>query len=84
MYNESNIKILDAGEVLTPGKIIMLKNYSRIYTEEFTNEATTKEKGGQGKGNLKKLTNFTFENLDGEEVTEDLPSTVILNQKRLE
>ena len=45
LYNESNIKILDAGEVLTPGKIIMLKNYSRIYTEEFTNEATTKEKG---------------------------------------
>ena len=67
LYNESNIKILDAGEVLTPGKIIMLKNYSRIYTEEFTNEAITKEKGTQPKGNLKKLTNFTFDGLDATE-----------------
>ena len=67
LYNESNIKILDAGEVLTPGKIIMLKNYSKIYTEEFTNEAATKDRGQQPKGNLKKLTNFTFDSLDAAE-----------------
>ena len=28
LYSESNQKILSAGEVLTPGKLIMLKNYS--------------------------------------------------------
>lgn len=63
LYNESNVKILDAGEVLTPGKIIMLKNYSKIYTEEFTNELS-KEKANPAKNNLKKLANFTFESLD--------------------
>lgn len=63
LYNESNVKILEAGEVLTPGKIIMLKNYSKIFTEEFTNELS-KDKVNPAKNNLKKLANFTFDSLD--------------------
>ena len=35
LYNEANGKVLSAGEVLTPGKLIMLKNYVKIYTEDF-------------------------------------------------
>ena len=35
LYNESNSKILSAGEVLTPGKLIMLKNYTKLFTEDL-------------------------------------------------
>ena len=35
LYTENRMKVLEAGEVLTPGKLIMLKNYTRIYTEDF-------------------------------------------------
>ena len=35
LYNESSSKILSAGEVLTPGKLIMLKNYPKLYTEDL-------------------------------------------------
>ena len=38
LYNEANAKILPAGEVLTPGKLIMLKNYPKVYTEDFNTE----------------------------------------------
>ena len=31
LYSESNAKILGAGEILTPGKLIMLKNYIKSY-----------------------------------------------------
>ena len=31
LYNEANGKILSAGEVLTPGKLIMLKNYAKLH-----------------------------------------------------
>ena len=37
LYSDDKGKILEAGEVLTPGKLIMLKNYVKIYTEEYTN-----------------------------------------------
>ena len=35
LYTENKGKILEAGEVLTPGKLIMLKNYIKIYTEDL-------------------------------------------------
>ena len=36
LYNEANGKILSAGEVLTPGKLIMLKNYAkRVFSFHF-------------------------------------------------
>ena len=40
LYTENKGKILEAGEVLTPGKLIMLKNYIKIYTEDFNSEDT--------------------------------------------
>lgn len=64
LYNESNSKILSAGEVLTPGKLIMLKNYPRLFTEEFYNEGNKNEKGGTAKNNAKKLANFSYDSLD--------------------
>ncbi|MCQ2754142.1 MAG: HD domain-containing protein [bacterium] len=64
LYNESNEKILSAGEVLTPGKLIMLKSYPNVYTEEFSNDVS----GLNGKkidfGEIKNLTEFTYESLD--------------------
>ena len=53
LYNEANGKVLSAGEVLTPGKLIMLKNYARLFTEELFSEGTKGEKTSQGRNNAK-------------------------------
>ena len=64
LYNEAGHKILPAGEVLTPGKLIMLKNYLKLYTEEFDNEATKSERNSSSRTSVKKLSNFSFDSLD--------------------
>ena len=48
LYTENKGKILEAGEVLTPGKLIMLKNYVKIYTEEFHNDEAEKKEVASG------------------------------------
>ena len=64
LYNESNTRILSAGEVLTPGKLIMLKNYIKLFTEEHFEESPKgNEKSSGGRGS-KKLTNFSYDSLD--------------------
>ena len=40
LYNESNSLVLAAGEVLTPGKLIMLRNYPKVYTEDLVTDNT--------------------------------------------
>lgn len=64
LYNESSSKILSAGEVLTPGKLIMLKNYPKLYTEDLDENSSKNGKTATGKGNLRKLANFSFDTLD--------------------
>ncbi len=64
LYNELNQKILGAGEVLTPGKLIMLKNYPKIFTEEFSVEPAKGEKISPGKATLKKLAGYSYDTLD--------------------
>lgn len=64
LYTENKSKILEAGEVLTPGKLIMLKNYIRIYTEEYKNEEVAKNKPEPDKKNSQLLLNFSYEGLD--------------------
>lgn len=64
LYNEANGKVLNAGEVLTPGKLIMLKNYARLFTEELFSEGTKGEKSSGGRSNAKKLSNFSYDTLD--------------------
>lgn len=64
LYTEDKKKILEAGEVLTPGKLIMLKNYVKIYTEEFTNENSTQD-GSKVKTDMpSQILNFSYESLD--------------------
>lgn len=65
LYTENKGKILEAGEVLTPGKLIMLKNYVKIYTEDFNNDEDFKDKeaDGDSKENAS-LLNFSYEGLD--------------------
>lgn len=64
LYTENKGKILDAGEVLTPGKLIMLKNYVKIYTEEFNSEEAIKAQS-ESNGTLpSQLLNFSYEGLD--------------------
>ena len=41
LYNEANGKVLGAGEVLTPGKLIMLKNYAKLFTDLKNGEQIT-------------------------------------------
>lgn len=66
LYTENSSKILEAGEVLTPGKLIMLKNYVKIYTEDFRNEKGTFEPvskdGAETSGS--QMANFSYETLD--------------------
>ena len=64
LYSDTNSKILDAGEVLTPGKLIMLKNYPKIYTEEFENEIMNSQKPDISNKKLKELTQFSYDTLD--------------------
>ncbi len=64
LYNESNMKILSAGEVLTAGKLIMLKNHPKIYTEDFSNEAINDSQDVSNDNNRTKLMNFSYEMMD--------------------
>lgn len=64
LYNEANGKVLGAGEVLTPGKLIMLKNYARLFTEELYSESGKGEKTSGGRSNARKLANFSYDTLD--------------------
>ncbi len=67
LYTENKGKILEAGEVLTPGKLIMLKNYIKIYTEEFnSNEENTASEPGENpdRKTNSKIMNFSYEALD--------------------
>ena len=63
LYNEANMKVLPAGEVLTPGKLIMLKNYTKLFTEEIYNEEEKNDNTEKGKS-LNKLANFSFDSID--------------------
>ena len=67
LYSENKGKILEAGEVLTPGKLIMLKNYIKIYTEEFNNEENLSNENSSGSSEDKvpsQVLNFSYEGLD--------------------
>ena len=64
LFNEANAKILSAGEVLTPGKLIMLRNYPKLFTEDYVGESLKNEKNTNARGTLKKLANFSFDTLD--------------------
>lgn len=64
LYNEANMKVLSAGEVLTPGKLIMLKNYTKLFTEEVYVSDPAEEKDVEKSANLKKLANFSFDSID--------------------
>lgn len=64
LYNEMNQKILGAGEVLTPGKLIMLKNYPKLFTEEFSAEPLKGDKNSSSRATLKKLASFSYDTLD--------------------
>ena len=68
LFTENKSKILEAGEVLTPGKLIMLKNYVRIYAEDFLDgEEEQKKKDEQKKNPSQRLRNFSYESLDPED-----------------
>ena len=66
LFTENKTKILEAGEVLTPGKLIMLKNYVRIYAEDFLSDNERNAEGGGADSNkaTQRLFNFSYESLD--------------------
>lgn len=64
LYTEDRNKIFEAGEVLTPGKLIMLKNYVRIYTEEFS-ETDSRDKNKIASEVIpSQVLNFSYESID--------------------
>ncbi len=67
LYTENKGKILEAGEVLTPGKLIMLKNYVKIYTEEFNSEDNSSRENSNtdsSDSSNSQIMNFSYEGLD--------------------
>ena len=64
LYTENKGKILEAGEVLTPGKLIMLKNYVKIYTEEFNSEENAENSDQADSNTPSQLLNFSYEGID--------------------
>ena len=79
LYNEANGKVLGAGEVLTPGKLIMLKNYSKLFTEELFSEGGKGEKTSSGRSNVKKLSNFSYDTLDANDFETVINRESVLN-----
>lgn len=66
LFSENKTKIMEAGEVLTPGKLIMLKNYLKIYAEDFHTDEDSDKKDGNvsGEDSPARLLNFSYESLD--------------------
>lgn len=66
LYSENKTKIMEAGEVLTPGKLIMLKNYLKIFAEDFHSDEKENEKSDSSlsKDSPAKLLNFSYDSLD--------------------
>ncbi len=66
LFSENKTKIMEAGEVLTPGKLIMLKNYLKIFAEDFHTDEDTDKKDSDslGEKSAAKLLNFSYESLD--------------------
>jgi putative nucleotidyltransferase with HDIG domain len=69
LFTENKTKILEAGEILTPGKLIMLKNYVHIYAEDLS--STEEDENETSSANQEKSThtkqrlfNFSYESLD--------------------
>ncbi len=68
LFTENKAKILEAGEVLTPGKLIMLKNYVKIYAEDFHKEEDVKNSSdGEPKSKTQRLLNFSYETLEADD-----------------
>lgn len=70
LFTENKTKILEAGEVLTPGKLIMLKNYVRIYAEDFLADENNKKQPDENtskKNTSQRIRNFSYESLDPED-----------------
>ena len=67
LFTENKTKILEAGEVLTPGKLIMLKNYVRVYAEDFHRDKSQKDSDSNANKTPTHLKNFTFESLEADD-----------------
>ena len=64
LYDEANTRVLAAGEALTPGKIIMLKNYPKLFTEELYSDVLKSDGSAGLTKDAKKLANFSYDSLD--------------------
>lgn len=81
LYTENKGKILEAGEVLTPGKLIMLKNYVKIYTEEFGSEEESEGKVEAENGTPSQLLNFSYEGIDAADFETVINKDAYVKQK---
>ena len=64
LYDEGGSRVLNAGEALTPGKLIMLKNYPKLYTEEVYSNTLRMDGGANPNNNAQKMANFSYDSLD--------------------
>lgn len=64
LYDEANNRIFSAGEALTPGKLIMLKNYAKLFTEELYSETMRLDNNSPAANNARKMSNFSYDSID--------------------
>lgn len=62
LYSDTNNKILSAGEVLTPAKLILLRNYTKLYIEEPAKSKP--ERDLRDDENAKIMSSFSYDSLE--------------------
>ncbi|MBQ7126215.1 hypothetical protein IJO12_03935, partial [bacterium] len=62
LYSDTNNKILSAGEVLTPAKLILLRNYTKLYIEEPAESKP--ERNSEDSEIAKRMSSFSYDGLD--------------------
>ncbi|MCQ2740093.1 MAG: HD domain-containing protein [bacterium] len=66
LYDEMGNNLLEAGEIMTPGKLVMLKNYKTLYAEDDDAELRTEKDNSVNlsEAEVKQLADYTYEGLD--------------------
>ena len=78
IYNDSNEKLFSAGEVLTPGKLISLRQYTTIYVQEVADSAVEIE-APKEKNKVKLSLDFDYDTLNIMEVNTPINKSSIVD-----
>lgn len=78
IYTVDNEKLFSAGEVLTPGKLISLRQYTTIYAQEIK-ESTVEREVVQEKSRVKLAYDFDYDSLNIMEVNTPINKSSVID-----